>query len=195
MMGLQAVQLRFCELAAMQLRFRTTPEKCNAQFFRQWSEITAMLRKPTGALAAFREDSMDWEVRILTIGHAILNHWELRGRMVTWASEAKNQIKARSAEQTKQSKLHYHRWVDTQLRMGAGALHAYTKRTDAPSEEAVYIHRPKSPSTIRRETEVAKKAHDARAEKAKKKSNLAGGSAINSAVSDVGKKGACHKND
>ena len=178
MMGLQAVQLRF----------RNTPEKCNAQFFRQWSEVTAMLRKPTGALAALREDSMDWEVRILTIGHATLNHWELRGRMITWASEAKSQIKARSAEQTKQTKLHYHRWVDSQLRMGAGALHAFTKRTDAPSEEAVYIHRPKSPGTIRREIDVAKKAHDARIEKAKKKSNSASGGVINSAVGEVGKK-------
>ena len=109
MMGLQAVQPGFCELVAMQLRFRNTPEKCNAQFFRQWSEIIAMLRKPTGALAALREDNMEWEVRILTIGHAILNHWELRGRMIAWASEAKGQVKARSAEQTKQSKLHYQR--------------------------------------------------------------------------------------
>ena len=52
----------------------------------------------------------------------------------------------------------------------------------------MYIHRPKSPGTIRRESDVAKKAHDARIEKAKKKSNSASGGAINSAVGEVGKK-------
>ena len=53
--------------------------------------------------------------------------------------------------------LSYGRWVDSQLRLGAGALHAFTKRVEPPSEEAVYVHKAKSPNTAREEQAIANK--------------------------------------
>ena len=98
-----------------------------------------------------------------TMGHATIYHWILRDQMLKWASVAKIQIKEKIAEQTKESRAQYHRWVDSQLRLGAGALHALTKRTEEVGEEAVYIHRAKSPASIAREGGIAEEANLAKA--------------------------------
>ena len=88
MLGLKAVQLRFCELAGMLLRFKLKPERCNEQFHRQWAEVTGKLRKPTGALHDLMLADTSWELRMRTMGHATIYHWILKDQMLKWASVA-----------------------------------------------------------------------------------------------------------
>ena len=142
----------------MLVRFKLKPEKCNEQFFRQWSDITGKLIRPTGALLDLVLTDSKWESRLRTMGQASVYHWLLRDQLIAWASEAKAQIKEKSADQTRETRAQYHRWVDSQLRLGAGALHALTKRTDEAIEKAVYVHRAKSPGLVAKETKRAEYA-------------------------------------
>ena len=109
MLGLMALQLWFCEMAGMLLRFKLKPERCNEQFLRQWADITGKLRKPTGALHGLMLADPSWELRMRTMGHATVYHWLLRDQLLTWASTAKAQIKEKSADQTKETRAQYHR--------------------------------------------------------------------------------------
>ena len=189
MLGLKVVRLRVCQLVAMLLRFRISRSKRNAQFYKQWEDITAKLRAPTGALKAVAAEGMVWATRIFMIGRASLFDWQLRDSMIAWASDAKAQVKARSTEQNKVSKTQYDRWVDGQLRLGAGALHALTKRADVPSEEAVYVHRAKSPNTVVEEKKKAEKARVAKIARAALNKDRAGANVLSgSAAGDLGAK-------
>ena len=60
--------------------------------------------------------------------------------MLSWAFAANTELSKLKCEQKLRTKVAYDRWVDNQLRLGAGALHQLTKRTAPPIEEAVYIH-------------------------------------------------------
>ena len=55
--------------------------------------------------------------------------------------------------------------MDNELRIGARALHRLTKRVALAPEEAVYVHRAKSPATIEREKAIASKARRVAREK------------------------------
>ena len=68
--------------------------------------------------------------------------------------------------------MEYSRWVDGQLRLGAGALHALTRRTEPPIEEAVYVHRAKSPDTVWKEQDCANKRRKANVDRAKRMATL-----------------------
>ena len=89
-----------------------------------------------------------------------------RPLLIQWASAAKAELKRLKNEENSKAKVAYERWVDDQLRLGAGALHAITKRVAPPIEEAAYIHRAKSPTTVKREKAVAKEKREAAERKA-----------------------------
>ena len=117
MIALSLVHLRFCELAALIHKFCQTGELSRLTL--QWSNIVESLRKCGGALAHVR--GTDWEARVRVIGHARIIDCEMRPLMLTWASAAKAELSKLKCEQKLRTKVAYDRWVDNQLRLGAGA--------------------------------------------------------------------------
>lgn len=167
-LGLTIMHLRLCELAALLLRHQLTPERCQPQFFAQWNAIVGKLRRPTGFLKT-ATDGTKLEFLLKVFGNARVSDFHLRTLMLQCASEVNNEIKLRESRANKEAKHSYDRWIDDQLRMGAGALHRLTKRTDAPIEEAVYVHPPKTVAVIAQEKDAAQKAKEKRADKDKMK--------------------------
>ena len=62
----------------MLLRFRNNRSKCNAQFYKQWDDVTTKLHTPAGVLKAVAAEGMGWATRVYMIGHASLSDWQLR---------------------------------------------------------------------------------------------------------------------
>ena len=154
--GLMLVHLRFCELAALMNKFSTTGD-C-APLVLQWSNIAESLRKCNGMLLHVRGSI--WEGRVISVGHLRILDCERRPTILAWASEAKAELAKLKVEQKLNTKVAYDRWVDHQLRLGAGALHQITKRIAPPIEDAVYIHPPKSLETVAREEVAAIKIQE-----------------------------------
>jgi len=144
MLAFALLHLRFCELAAYLLRFHLKPMECNQHFFKQWSCITAQLRTPTGRLKIFLMQEPVWEFRVKLAGRANVGDEHFRKALILWAGEAKRACSARRDQQTAKAKQGFRKWTNDQLRLGAGALHALTKRVEPPIEAAVYIHRAKN---------------------------------------------------
>ena len=117
------------------------------------------IRRPKGALLTAVRGTI-WEMRALIVGATPLIDTHKRPLLIEWASAAKAELKQLKDQGNSNAKVTYERWVDDQLRLGAGALHAFTKRVAPPIEEAAYIHRAKSPDTIRREKGIAREKRE-----------------------------------
>ncbi len=93
--------------------------------------------------------------------------------MIKWAGQAKRELMELKGKQKTTAHTDYKRWVDSQLRSGAGTLHAITKRSDPPLEGAVCIFKAKAPTTVHDEQEIANQKRKAKAVRAKKIATLA----------------------
>jgi len=171
-LGLMAVHLRLCEMAALMLRFKLAPEKCSPTFFAQWNNIAEKVRSPSGYMkTAIAGTKLEWFLK--AAGMAIISEFRWRPMLLECASQAKAEVKNCKSAAAKASKEKWYRWVDDQLRCGAGALHKLAKKTEAPIEEAVYVHQAKPDDVVQRELRCAevtrqlKKAKDKRDKEAK----------------------------
>ena len=169
-MGLMILHQRLCELAALLLRYQLTPGRCKPQFFAQWNNIVGKLLRPTGFLKVGTEGTK-FEARMNWFGNARIDDAHLRMHMIKCAGEIKIEVKANTSKASKESRESYHRWVDDELRRGAGALHRLTKRTDEPIEAAVYVHPAKSDEVVEAELKSAEDAKQRRAKKDQARSN------------------------
>ena len=77
---------------------------------KHWSAVTNKFRTPP-AVQTLQHSSYHC-VRTLAI----------------WSQEANSQAAQRTAEKSSKAARKWWQWIDEQLRVGAGALHAYTKR-------------------------------------------------------------------
>ena len=101
-----------------------------------------------------------WQVRVAVAGHSNTRDMHLRPLLIQWAGMAKQEVRSRRDAQTAESRNAFRKWVDEQLRTGAGALHAIARRTDPPIEAAVYTHAAKTQQVLEAEFAIAKAKRD-----------------------------------
>ena len=87
-----------------------------------------------------------WAFRIAGLETLHYHSAHAADTLVRWAGEAAAHANRRTVEAAKKAAQRWWRWVDDQLRIGAGALHAYTKRDEASSSAQSPVEGPNGPT-------------------------------------------------
>ncbi len=100
----------------------------------QWSQLVGKFRPPLRGLPAKAAEIDEWWKE--AIGHiSVIEAGSELDRLVNICQEGRRRVIERKAAKMADLRVDWWRWVDEQIKKGAGALHAYVKRqADAPAE-------------------------------------------------------------
>ena len=104
---------------------------------RQWSAILQQVRRPHFTLVALYNYDEQWMRKAGIMAMLLPSSFHVVPLLKHWAREAAEQALSRSVAAGKVRSQAWWRWVDDQLRLGAGALHRFTKREVIPAAVCV----------------------------------------------------------
>jgi hypothetical protein len=140
-LGLVWLSVRFGELAGLitaQSKGRPRSEAKDSR----WQGITKKLRKPGGVLKCLLDHEKEsggeqWLWKVRSAGHLTDECSFAAASLRTWAKEAREAAATRSKGASKVASKSWWKWVDEQLRVGAGGLHRLTKREEIAADSVV----------------------------------------------------------
>ena len=129
-LGLSWVEKRLAEQAGI-LGSLALGAACTPAMAGQWAALGKSLRNPVGPAARLLEEERDkWQWRLLAAGCLSMADTYAADSLRRWAAEARAQAAQRGSAAARDARRGWRRWVDEQLRLGAGALHRLSKRED-----------------------------------------------------------------
>ena len=135
-LGLLWLERRLLELAGILAKGSRAVVPLAAR--QQWVIITAVLSRPAGPLAALVESTKDpWQWIALAAGSLALGDTFAVPALRQWAALARAALKARADDTSRASSAGWRKWVQEQLREGAGALHRFVERGVIAPDQAV----------------------------------------------------------
>ena len=103
----------------------------------QWTALTRTLTEPTKEAKEVLRDAEGWKWRVTGAAHLSLADSLAAASLLAWAQEAEAEAHASAQRLASASKKSWWRFVEEQLRTGAGVLHRITKRTTITADEVV----------------------------------------------------------
>ena len=136
-LGLRWVADRLGEMAGMLRAVANGRRPTNAMIV-QWSALTSKLQSPAGVLQRLLQEAPEtWRPRVAAAGGLTLADTFAAEALRTWGAEARQAARQRARDAAQVAARSWWRWVDEQLRLGAGALHALSKREDIAADVAL----------------------------------------------------------
>ena len=123
-------------------------KEMTAHKLRHWNAIANKFRTPPGDVQALlrEEFSEKWKFRLDAMQTVQHSSYHCVRTLAIWAQEANSQAAQRTAETAAKAARKWWQWVDEQLRVGAGALHAYTKRDEKCAQALTPVSGPHGPT-------------------------------------------------